>query len=80
MERYSTGSERNRNGEKLVLLAESNNLKIANTFFPKRLGNKWTWKSPDSITKNETDFILMNDLRVVQDTGVSNENKIHIRP
>ena len=47
MGKYGIG-DRNENGDKLVELASRNNLKIANTFFPKKFKLKWTWVSPDS--------------------------------
>ncbi len=64
---YCVG-EGNSNGEYLKNFAQSNNLKIANTFFKKRKNKKWTWQSPDSKTKNEIDHVLINDIRIVVDT------------
>ena len=62
---YGIG-ENNENGERLIEFAASHNLKIANTFFNKKEKRKWTWMSPDSKTKNETDHLLINDTRIVQ--------------
>lgn len=33
---------------------------ICNTFFKKRKSKKWTWKSPNGVTKNEIDYIPTN--------------------
>lgn len=68
--KYSTGEETNSNGELLINIAERNNLKIANTYYQKRKSNKWTWASPDGATKNEIDFFLIDDMRVMQDVGI----------
>ncbi len=47
-----------------------NNLKIANTFFQKRKGRKWTWKSPDQRTINEIDHLLTNDIKIIKDVDI----------
>ncbi len=62
--------ERNRNGETLVNFAVENNLLIANTFFKKKQKVKWTWRSPNLITRNEIDHILINNRTIVQDVSV----------
>ncbi len=67
IERFATAEIQNRNGEYLVEFAENNNLKIANTFYKKKESKKWTWRSPDGMTKKEIEFILRNDMRVVKD-------------
>lgn len=63
----STGQFRigsaNESEEKLVHLALENNLKIVNTFFNKPERRKWTWKSPNGITKNKIDHSFVDDLR-----------------
>lgn len=41
-----------------------------NTFFRKRESRKWTWRSPNGEHKNEIDFILCDNLGVMQDVEV----------
>lgn len=41
----------------------SNRLCIANTLFKKNLGRIWTWLSPDSVTRNQIDYILVKKTR-----------------
>uniref|UniRef100_A0A914W9X3 Endonuclease/exonuclease/phosphatase domain-containing protein n=1 Tax=Plectus sambesii TaxID=2011161 RepID=A0A914W9X3_9BILA len=54
------GGDRNERGKRLAAMAESRRLFVANTFFQKRAGRRWTWISPNGETKNEIDFILTN--------------------
>ncbi len=62
--------ERNKRGKELIEFAYRNNLKIANTFFQKRKGRKWTWKSPDQRTINEIDHLLINDIKIIKDVDI----------
>lgn len=43
-----------------------------NTFFKKYPKRKWTWKSPDSATKNEIGYILISDKSICMDVSVLN--------
>ncbi|GFS02386.1 craniofacial development protein 2-like [Elysia marginata] len=52
---------RNERGEHLVEWCETNDLLIANTCFKQPLRRKWTWKKPGDDTKNQIDYILVND-------------------
>uniref|UniRef100_A0A914W5Q0 Metalloendopeptidase n=1 Tax=Plectus sambesii TaxID=2011161 RepID=A0A914W5Q0_9BILA len=61
------GGDRNKRGKRLAAMAESRRLFVANTFFQKRAGRRWTWISPNGETKNEIDYILTNRLQIVQD-------------
>ena len=54
---YGLGA-RNTRGDSLINFAESHQPKIMNTFFKKRLHRRWTWISPNGITRNEIDYIL----------------------
>ena len=47
-----------RNDRILVNFAERYDFRIMNTFFQKRDGRKWTWRSPNGAIKNEIDFII----------------------
>ena len=66
---YGTG-KRNERGEKLIHFAESQKMKIANTFFKGNLNEKWTWISPDGKTKNIIDHIMIDKLECVIKTEV----------
>lgn len=68
--KFCSSNTTNENGEYLQEFAEKNNLKIANTFYKKKKSRKWTWDSPDDKTKNEIDYMLVNDLKIVKDVEV----------
>lgn len=65
---------RNSRGQRLIDFALENNLSIMNTFFKKKLKNKWTWRSPDWKHKNEIDFILSNRPSLFENVDVLNLN------
>ena len=50
--------DRNDNGERLVELCQRQNLIISDTWFEQKESGH-TWTSPDSVTKNQIDFILV---------------------
>ncbi|XP_069360854.1 craniofacial development protein 2-like [Maniola hyperantus] len=68
---YSSG-RRTRNGEKLILLAYEHNLRILNSQYKNRIGNRWTWVSPDGSYKNEIDYVLSNRSTAFKDCRVIN--------
>jgi len=41
-----------------------------NSFFKKSPQRKWTWASPDGVTRNEIDFIITNNRNMVYDVSV----------
>ena len=45
--------------------AEENNLVITNSFFLKAANRYWTWQAPGGVTKNQIDFILSSDRKIV---------------
>jgi hypothetical protein len=49
---------RNERGSKLVDLCEARDLRVANSFYKRRAGRKWTWRSSDGRTRNEIDYII----------------------
>ncbi len=54
----------------LLNLAENNELKITNTYFEKKFSLKWTWLSPDGETRNETDLLLINEIKTIKDVSI----------
>lgn len=71
MGKYGIGV-RNDRGERLIQFLWEKRLTVANTLFKKRDSKKWTWISPRQ-DKNEIDFILTNDRKIVQDVDVLNQ-------
>ena len=60
MGKFGYGEE-NERGEKLLNFCLNNNLVIANTMTYKRKAkHQWTWESPDGVTKNQIDYVLVN--------------------
>lgn len=57
---YSLGI-RNERGDKLLTFTRANNLVLANTLFNHHPRKRYTWISPDQQTRNQIDFILVND-------------------
>ena len=51
--------ERNDRGIRLVDFAISNHLAIKNTMFEKHPRRLYTWTSPDGVTKNQIDYIMI---------------------
>ena len=57
--RYGLG-ERNEGGEALIDFCKTNNLVILNTLFSHHPRRLYTWTSPDGKTKNQIDYIMIN--------------------
>uniref|UniRef100_A0A8D8T3N0 Craniofacial development protein 2 n=1 Tax=Cacopsylla melanoneura TaxID=428564 RepID=A0A8D8T3N0_9HEMI len=53
--------ERNDRGELLCTFAVEHDLIVTNTFFQQHPRRLYTWKSPDKRTRNQIDFVLIND-------------------
>ena len=51
--------QRNENGQCVIECCCKHNLMVANTWFQSREGTRHTWISPDSKTKNQIDYILV---------------------
>ena len=56
--------------------------KIMNTMFQKKVGRRWTWKSPNCVTKAEIHYILTNrpdivtDIKVVNQINIGSNNRL----
>ena len=66
---FGTGN-RNERGERFLDFAEENNLVVANSFFLKAANRYWTWEAPGGVTKNQFDFILSSDPKIVRNCEV----------
>jgi hypothetical protein len=53
----------NDNGVRVVNFAASKNLIVKSTTFPRRDIHKHTWTSPDGVTHNQTDHVLIDKRR-----------------
>lgn len=66
---YGTRNER---GSKLLEFCRENQLYIWNSHFKKKPKQRWTWRSPDQVTRNEIDFFVANKNERVQNLQVIN--------
>ncbi|CAK1583414.1 unnamed protein product [Parnassius mnemosyne] len=66
---------RNKRGEIFIHFCLQHRLKIANTTFNKPNGLRWTWKTPDGKSQNETDFIATNISKTLENFTVI--SKLH---
>jgi endonuclease/exonuclease/phosphatase family metal-dependent hydrolase len=53
----------NDSGDRVVLFAASKNFIVKSTMFPHRNIHKFTWTSPDGMTHNQVDHILIERRR-----------------
>ena len=67
---------RNERGDTLVEWATLREYTIMNTMFQKKAGSRWTWKSPNGLTKTDIDYILTNRPDIVTDVTVINQVNI----
>ncbi|EYC33365.1 hypothetical protein Y032_0002g751 [Ancylostoma ceylanicum] len=66
---------RNERGQRLADFAECTKLYVMNTFFQKRPGRRWTCRAPNDRTRNEIDFVLCDEKKIVKDVSVIAESK-----
>ena len=52
---------RNERGERLIQFCQKNKLIIANTWFQQPVRKLCTWKSPGDISRNQIDYIMLNE-------------------
>ena len=63
--------------DKIVrILGDQERSKVKNTQFQKKVGRRWTWRSPDGNTKNEIDYIISDKPSMVTDVTVKNRINI----
>ncbi|CAG4989725.1 unnamed protein product [Colias eurytheme] len=67
--KYGQG-KRSKNGSRLVTFALENKFKILNSFYKKKKTKKWTWMSPNGQYKNEIDFIMSNNSKIIKDVSI----------
>ena len=48
--------------EHLVEWSKQHDMIIANTWFKVPVRRKWTWRNPDSNTRNQIDYILLREI------------------
>ena len=52
---------RNERGDRLIEFCQHNNLCVVNTWFQQPTRRLYTWKSPGGTTRNQIDYILINE-------------------
>ena len=67
---HITTSKPRQRGERLLDFAGENNLVVTNSLFFKAANRYWTWEAPGGVTKNQIDFILSSDRKIVQNCEV----------
>ncbi|TLM13197.1 hypothetical protein FEC36_18500, partial [Acinetobacter baumannii] len=67
--------QRNPRGQMLADFMEKEGLFMMNSFFKKPPQRKWTWLSPDGVTRNEIDFIMSTNRQIFNDVSVINSVK-----
>ncbi|KAJ0181232.1 hypothetical protein K1T71_003317 [Dendrolimus kikuchii] len=68
---YGLG-RRNHRGQMLVNFLEVQRLFLMNSFYKKKPQRRWTWQSPDTVTRNEIDFIMADKKHIFRDVSVVN--------
>ena len=56
-----------------------------NNMLQRKAGRRWTWQSPNGVTKTETDYIITNrpdivtDVTVFNQVNIGNDNRLVMR-
>ena len=58
---HVTATQTNDNGDRLLFFCNTNGLCIGNTYFVHKTIHRKTWRSLDGVTKNEIDYICINN-------------------
>ena len=77
---------RNNNGQRLLELCSEHRLCITNTVFNHKVEHKASWNSPDGITRNLIDYVIVNrarrssvlDTRIYMGCKVPSDHKLVI--
>ena len=73
---------KNEREDTLVEWVSSRKYKIMNTMFQKKAGTRWTWESPNGVTKTAIDYILTNrpdiviDVTVISQVNIGSDHKL----
>lgn len=81
---HSLHYDSNDNGTRLIEFALSKNLYIKSTMFPHKKIHKGTWNSPDGVTVNQIDHLLINrkwqsniiDVRTFREADVDSDHML----
>ena len=63
----------------------SRKYKIMNIMFKRKAGRRWAWKSPNCVTKAETDYSITNwtdiviDVTVISQVNIGSDHRMVIR-
>ncbi|GIY33667.1 uncharacterized protein CDAR_77181 [Caerostris darwini] len=65
IDRQSLHRETNENGVKLINFAAGRNMVISSTYYSHKDIHKATWTSPDGVTENKIDLVLIDRRHVM---------------
>ena len=82
--RHVLKGDRTDSGARFVSSCEVNNMAIVSTMFPHKNIHKYTWNSPDGITRNQIDHISINgafrrsvsDVRVYREADADSDHNL----
>ncbi|PIO69792.1 hypothetical protein TELCIR_08370 [Teladorsagia circumcincta] len=63
-------------GRRLIEFAEQHQFSVMNTFFEKNAKRLWTWRSPDTKSLRQIDYVLTDTPRLLADVSVIGESVI----
>lgn len=86
MGKHGLGSVCNNNGERLIDFCSTNEFFIGGTKFPHKDIHKYTWQSPDGVTRNQIDHVLMSkrfqssltNVRTMRSADIYSDHKLLI--